>query len=79
MWNVGEALIKDDASDLGYASYRGRANHIYHGVRSPNHPSPFHHYQIGTALCMLAQILQLSTVAAEASEVAEDIQDPDLS
>jgi hypothetical protein len=73
LWTLGETLIRDDASDLGYASYRGRQNHIYHGVRSPDHPSPLHHYQVGTVLCMVAQLLQLSTVASEAQEIAEDL------
>lgn len=71
MWDFGEALVRDDAGDLGYASYRGRHNHIYHGKRSPDHPSPFHHYQVGTLMCLAAQLLQLGTVADEAREVAE--------
>lgn len=73
LWTFGENLIKDDASDLGYASYSGRQNHIYHGKRSPDHPSPFHHYQLGTLMCMAAQLLQLSTVASEAQEIADGL------
>jgi hypothetical protein len=73
LWTFGEGLITDDAGDLGYASYRGRDNHVYHGKRSPNHPSPMHHYQLGTLMCLAAQFLQLSTVAAEAQAISDDI------
>lgn len=72
MWTLGENLIKDDRGDLGYGSYSGRNSHIYHGTRSPNHPSPFHHYQAGTILCLLAQFLRLTNVASEAQEAAAE-------
>ncbi len=75
MYTFGEALIHDDAGDLGYTSYKGRANHVYHGKRSPNHPSPAHHWQIGTVLCIFSQFLALSTVAAEAQAISDEIQE----
>lgn len=79
MWSLGENMIKDDRGDLGYASYRGRNSHIYHGSRSPNHSSPFHHYQVGTLLCLASQFLRLSTVAAEAQEAQAEFDDIDFS
>lgn len=78
MYTLGENLIKDDRGDLGYGSYRNRSSHIYHGVRSPHHPSPFHHYQAGTILCLLAQFLRVTNVAAEAQEAAAEFEDLDL-
>ena len=53
----GESLIKDDKGDLGYLTYRNRKRHTYHGKKSPHHPSPWHHYQIGTALCLTSYLL----------------------
>jgi len=78
MYTLGENLIKDDRADLGYGSYYGRSGHRYHGVSSPNHSSPFHHYQVGTVLCLLAQMLRLTNVAAEAQEATADINFEDF-
>lgn len=78
MYTLGENLIKDDRGDLGYFNYSGRSSHIYHGHRSPNHPSPFHHYQAGTILCVLAQFLRLTNVASEAQSAVAEFQDLDL-
>ena len=44
---LGLSLIKDDRMDVGYTQYFGRESHYYRGQQSPDHPSPFHHYQIG--------------------------------
>ena len=74
MYTLGENLIRDDRGDLGYGSYKGRTSHIYHGIRSPNHPSPLHHYQAGTVLCLLAQFLRLGNVAGEAQQAAAEIE-----
>lgn len=78
MYTLGENLIMDDRGDLGYGSYKGRSSHIYHGRRSPNHPSPLHHYQAGTILCLLAQFLRLTNVAAEAQAAAAEFEGFDL-
>ena len=68
-------MIKDDAHDLGFTSYRSRANHKYHGVVRPDHPSALHHWQIGSMLVLLSQFLALADTAAEAAEIAEEIND----
>lgn len=53
----GESLIRDDAGDLGYFNYRNRKRHKYHGIKSPHHPSPWHHYQVGTVVSLLSYAL----------------------
>jgi hypothetical protein len=53
----GESLIRDDAGDLGYLTYRNRKRHTYHGKKSPHHPSPLHHYQIGTIITLSSYFL----------------------
>jgi hypothetical protein len=53
----GESLIKDDKADLGYFTYRNRRGHKYRGKAAPNHPSPWHHYQIGSLLCLTSYLL----------------------
>lgn len=53
----GESLIRDDKGDLGYLNYRNRRRHTYHGKKSPDHPSPVHHWQAGTALCLTSYLL----------------------
>lgn len=73
MWNIGEALIHDDRGDLGYTTYKGRTSHFYNGRRSPDHVSPLHHWQVGTLLCLMSQILSVSNVAAEAKAAVADI------
>lgn len=52
-----EALIRDDAGDLGYFQYRNRKRHKYHGKHSPHHPSPAHHYQLGTIIGLASYML----------------------
>ena len=56
MWETGVLLIEDDKQDLGYTTYSGRISHRYHGEIRPDHPSPFHHWQGGIALCALGQL-----------------------
>ena len=72
LYNIGKAMIYDDKGDLGYANYRGRTSHTYHGKKSPNHPSPFHHWQVGSALVLLSQFLSLNNVAKDAMEIAKE-------
>lgn len=68
MYDVGSALLQDDAQDLGYFSYRNRRNHRYHGKSSPSHESPWHHWQIGVLLMLGAQALTLSSLVKDAKE-----------
>jgi hypothetical protein len=64
----GESLIKDDAGDLGYFSYRNRRRHRYRGKPSPHHPSPLHHYHFGTLLCLTSYILAPLALASDMQE-----------
>jgi hypothetical protein len=72
VYNLGHSLIHDDSGDLGYMSYYGRKNHTYHGKSSPNHPSPFHHWQIGTLLCMVAQFMSIGALAQDVYDTPSD-------
>ena len=75
LYNFGHSLIQDDKADLGYFSYYGRKNHVYHGENKPHHPSPFHHYQIGTVLCMLAQFMSIGALAQDVYDTPNDKED----
>ena len=72
MYDIGATMIYDDRADLGYFSYKNRRNHKYNGKYSPDHASPFHHWQIGLIMMLGAQFLQLNQLANEAREVAEE-------
>lgn len=54
--DFGLLCINDDYMDVGYFQYRGREGHTYQGKASPDHPSPFHHWQVGAASITIAQI-----------------------
>lgn len=72
IYNLGHTLIQDDKADLGWLSYRNRPNHVYHGKRSPSHPSNFHHWQIGTVLCMLGQMMAIGALAQDVYDTPLD-------
>lgn len=61
----GESLVKDDKGDLGHFQYRNRRRHKYHGKRAPHHPSPWHHYQIGSAIILGSYLLGPLAFAAD--------------
>lgn len=73
LYNLGESMIHDDRGDLGYVTYRNRKLHHYGGKLAPDHPSPVHHWMLGTLLCLTAQGLALVKTAQEAQEVYQDI------
>ena len=64
----GESLIKDDKGDLGYLTYRNRTRHKYHGRVAPHHPSPFHHWQPGTAIVLASYFLAPLALALDIQE-----------
>ena len=74
IYTFGESLIHDDKGDLGWVTYRNRNNHRYHGQIAPNHPSPFHHYQVGTLLCMLAQFMSIGALAQDVYDTPNDTE-----
>lgn len=49
-------LIVDDQHDLGRFSYYGDESHYYRFQKRPDHPSPFHHYQLGILGLVVSQI-----------------------
>lgn len=73
----GESLIRDDASDLGYFTYRNRRRHKYHGKLAPDHPSPFHHYQIGTILVLLSDFLAPIAMAMDLKDEFNSEPEPE--
>lgn len=70
LYNFGKSMIYDDRSDLGFGTYRNRNNHKYNGVVAPHHPSPFHHWMLGSSLVLFSQLMSLANVAKEAAEIA---------
>lgn len=74
LYNLGESMIHDDRGDLGWVTYRNRKTHHYGGHLAPNHSSPFHHWQAGTLLCLVAQAMALISTAQEAQTVLQEIQ-----
>lgn len=75
IYTLGELMVKDDISDLGYTTYRNRRNHYYHGKHSPNHPSPFHHWQVGTMFMVLGQLMGIASVAREAQAAQAEAEE----
>lgn len=75
LYNFGSAMIKDDAHDLGFMSYRSRNSHKYHGVIKPDHPSNLHHWQVGSALVLISQLMALADTASEAMEIADEMEE----
>lgn len=59
---ISRTLIEDDATDIGYFEYYGRKDHYYHGVHSPDHPSPFHHWWIGGLTLAAAKLMGIAAV-----------------
>ncbi len=64
----GESLIRDDKADLGYFNYRNHRRHTYHGRVNPHHPSPFHHYQVGTIITLASYFLAPIAMALDLKE-----------
>ena len=74
LYDVGASMIEDDKSDLGWTTYSQRRLHHYHGHRATEHSTPFHHWQLGTLLCLTAQFLALAQTAQEAHDVFQEMQ-----
>jgi len=66
--NLAVSLIEDDRHDIGYTTYRNRNSHYYHGRKSPNHESPWHHWQIGGILYIISQIAGAIALTREIQE-----------
>ncbi len=78
LWDLGEMMIEDDKHDIGYFAYRNRKYHTYHGRRAPNHPLPFHHWQIGGIFCIVGKLAAMIELAKETeADFSEPIIMPD--
>lgn len=78
MYELGKNLIWDDRADIYRTVYAYRPRHKYHGKLSPHHPSPAHHYLIGSVLVLLAQFGVLANTAVEAQQLAKDMESEDF-
>lgn len=65
MYDISLFLIVDDKHDLGHFGYINRDDHYYRFKPSPNHPSPFHHWQVGVIGLFLSQTGALISKALE--------------
>jgi hypothetical protein len=72
IYDLGHTLIQDDKADLGYTTYRNRTNHRYHGKLAPHHPSPFHHWQAGTLLCLVGQLMSLGALYQDVYDTSDE-------
>ena len=77
--NVSLYLLIDDKSDLGRFQYYGRDDHYYHGKHSPDHPSPFHHWQIGILGLIVSQLGSIMTKASEMYNTFQAVESGDYS
>ena len=68
IYELSTALIIDDVHDIGKFSYWNRHDHYYHFKKSPHHPSPFHHWQVGFFGAFIAQIGAAITKAMDMKE-----------
>ncbi|NOJ30081.1 MAG: hypothetical protein DA328_07935 [Nitrososphaeraceae archaeon] len=70
--NVGLVLLQDDIHDIGYFQYYHRQHHYYNGKKSPKHPSPFHHWQIGLLMLVGAQFAGLLNQAKQLAVIMKE-------
>jgi hypothetical protein len=70
IYNLGEMLIRDDAQDIFYTTYKHRTGHRYHGKKNKTHESPYHHYQLGFILALIGQV---GGVLAQAEAMKNDL------
>ena len=74
-------LLKDDKHDLGYYRYYRRKGHYYMGKPAPDHPGMLHHWQVGMAGLVMAQLgglINLARNAVTSSDMAENIPESEL-
>jgi hypothetical protein len=77
--NFSMYLILDDVHDLGRGQYYERIDHFYHGRKSPHHPSPLHHWQLGIAGLLFSQVGSLITKGIEMIDDYKKMESGDLS
>jgi len=63
---LGESLVKDDIGDLGMLAYTHNYPHFYRGeLLTAPHPSPIHHWMIGSAMMQISELLSLGMKITE--------------
>ena len=68
-------LIKDDAHDLGYMSYKSRNSHKYNGEVQPDYHSNLNHWQVGSVLFLLSRFMALADSSSEVLEIADEMEE----
>ena len=74
-------LLKDDKHDLGYYRYYRRKGHYYMGRPAPDHPGMLHHWQVGMAGLIMAQLgglINLARNAITSTDMAENMPEGEL-
>ena len=74
-------LLKDDKHDLGYYRYYRRKGHYYMGQPAPDHPGMLHHWQVGMAGLIMAQLgglINLARNAITSTDMAENMPEGEL-
>lgn len=77
--NFSMFLIKDDKHDIGQFIYYDRDSHYYHGKHSPDHPTAFHHWQIGLMGLVISQLGSLISKGSEMYSDYKKIENGDMS
>lgn len=70
--STGIHMLEDDAQDIGYFEYSNRQSHYYHGVYSPDHPSPLHHWQFAIPLIAVGKLMGLGAIGKVMMEEEEE-------
>jgi hypothetical protein len=68
LYDLGTHMIHDDRHDLGYFSYKSRNSHRYNGKLAPIHESVLHHWQLGSILVLMSQLIHLAQMGASAMD-----------
>lgn len=76
MHDLSLFLIVDDKHDLGHFAYSKRDDHYYHFKKSPDHPSPIHHWQIGVIGLFVSQVGALVSKALDIKSSLSQQQQP---
>ena len=72
--DLGLVLLNDDIHDIGYFTYYGRRHHVYKGKRAPDHPSPFHHWQVAIGMLFAAKFMGMVSLARENLQAYREIE-----
>lgn len=77
--NISMFLIMEDKKDLGRFQYFNRSDYYYYNKHSPNHESPWHHWQIGLIGLLFSHVGSLFYKGKEMYDSFKKIEGGDLS